>query len=191
MATSLPVTTLARARQRGATLVEVLITLVVIAIGLLGIAALQVRLQSADIESYQRAHAMVLLEDIANRIEANRGQAASYVTGAGSPTGTGATCATAAATRAAVDMSEWCKSLQGAGELVGTSKRGAMLGGRGCVESAGTDTYRVTVAWQGLGPVAAPPAAVACGANLYDGTGCTGDRCRRTLTTLVRIADLG
>lgn len=177
-------------RQRGATLVEVLVTLLVIAIGLLGIAALQVRLQSADIDSYQRAHAMVLLEDMANRIESNRGQAAAYVTTAASPTGTGATCATAAATRAAADTSEWCKALQGASELVGTAKRGAMLGGRGCVESAGTDIYRITVAWQGLGPVTAPPTSVACGANLYDGTGCTGDRCRRVLTTLVRIADL-
>ena len=176
--------------QKGATLVEVLITLLVIAIGLLGIAALQVRLQSADIDSYQRAHAMVLLEDIANRIEANRGQAASYVTGPGSPTGVGVTCATAAATRVQVDLTEWCKSLQGASELVGANKRGAMLGGRGCVEAAGTDTYRITVAWQGLGPVAAPPVSVACGANLYDGAGCTGDRCRRVLTTLVRIADL-
>lgn len=177
-------------RQRGATLVEVLITLLVIAIGLLGVAALQVRLQTADIESYQRAHAMVLLEDIANRIESNRGDAASYVTGAASPTGVGATCATAAATRAELDLSEWCKALQGASELVGTSKRGAMLGGRGCVEGAGANTYRITVVWQGLGPVTAPPASVACGKDLYDGTGCTGDRCRRALTTLVRIADL-
>lgn len=178
-----------RKGQEGVALVEVLITLVVIAIGLLGIVALQVKLQAADVESYQRAHAMVLLEDIANRIEANRGLAASYVTGT-TATGTGVTCATSAGTRAVADLSDWCKSLQGASELVGANKRGAMLGGRGCVESAGVNTYRITVAWQGLGPVVAPPVSVACGKDLYDGTGCAGDRCRRVLTTIVRIANL-
>lgn len=179
-----------RQGQAGVALLEVLITLVVIAIGLLGIVALQVRVQAADVESYQRAHAMVLLEDLANRIETNRGDAAAYITGTSTPTGTGATCAVAAASRAELDLAEWCKSLQGASELVGSNKRGAMLGGRGCVESAGTNAYRITVAWQGLGPVAPPPLSVACGKDLYDGTGCTGDRCRRVLTTIVRIADL-
>lgn len=181
----------AAGRQEGVALLEVLIALLVVAIGLLGIAALQVRLQTDDIESYQRAHALVLIEDLANRIAVNRAQAASYVTAAGTHTGVGVTCAGAAATRAALDMSEWCKALQGSAELVGTAKRGAMIGGRGCIEAAGTDAYRITVAWQGLGPVAAPPAAVGCAANLYDGASCTGDQCRRVLTTVVRIADLG
>jgi type IV pilus assembly protein PilV len=50
----------------------------------------------------------------------------------------------------------------------------------------------VTVAWQGLTPLAAPPASVDCGANSYDaGSGnCVNDLCRRAVTTLVRIAIL-
>jgi type IV pilus assembly protein PilV len=53
----------------------------------------------------------------------------------------------------------------------------------------------VTVAWQGLAPISAsaPPASVACGSNQYNGgTGsvCTGDLCRRAVTTLVIIPDL-
>jgi hypothetical protein len=51
----------------------------------------------------------------------------------------------------------------------------------------------VTVAWQGMAPISAPPETVACGLNLYDGgTGsvCTDDLCRRVVTTVVRIPTL-
>jgi type IV pilus assembly protein PilV len=53
--------------------------------------------------------------------------------------------------------------------------------------------YMVTVAWQGMVPLAPPPASVTCGASAYDvggATGCTGDLCRRYVTTIVRIASL-
>jgi type IV pilus assembly protein PilV len=68
-----------------------------------------------------------------------------------------------------------------------------MLGGRGCVQSLGGNVYMVTVAWQGLAPVAAPPASVTCGAGSYNGgTGspCQNDLCRRAVTTVVHIATL-
>jgi type IV pilus assembly protein PilV len=64
-----------------------------------------------------------------------------------------------------------------------------MLGGRGCVEDLGNGAYMITVAWQGLTPIAAP--VPACGQGSYDGgTTCTGDRCRRVVTTIVRIGNL-
>ena len=66
-------------------------------------------------------------------------------------------------------MRDWCNALQGAGETMGGSNLGAMVGGRGCVEALGGDQYLVTVAWQGMGPVSAPPAGVTCGQDLYDG----------------------
>jgi type IV pilus assembly protein PilV len=70
-----------------------------------------------------------------------------------------------------------------------------MIGGRGCVEAIPTapGEYLVTVAWQGLTPISAPPAGVACGRDDYDGeagSACTGDLCRRVVTTVVRIGDL-
>jgi type IV pilus assembly protein PilV len=49
----------------------------------------------------------------------------------------------------------------------------------------------VTVAWQGLGAVSAPPNSVACGKDLYnDSATCAGDRCRRAVTSIVKIAPL-
>jgi type IV pilus assembly protein PilV len=56
----------------------------------------------------------------------------------------------------------------------------------------GNNEYLVTIAWQGLVPISAPPNGVSCGKDLYDTTGtrCVGDLCRRTVTTLVRIGAL-
>ena len=71
--------------QCGASMIEVLVTTVILAIGLLGLAGLQSRLGLSEMESYQRAQALVLLQDMANRIATNRADAANYVTGAASP----------------------------------------------------------------------------------------------------------
>lgn len=177
------------------TMVEVLVTVVILTMGLLPLLQLQTRVQLAGLESYQRAQALVLLDDMASRLASNRRDAASYAT----TTGEGATCATSPTTPKDIDISEWCNALQGAGETTGTSKLGAMVGGRGCIEGIGNDEYLVTVAWQGLTPIAAPPDSVACGKGLYNGligsngttrSPCDNDLCRRTVTTLVRFATL-
>lgn len=180
--------------QRGTSMIEVLVTLVILAIGLLGLAGMQVRLQMSEMEGYQRAQAIILLEDMAHRFAVNRGAAADYVTGAASPLGGNTACPVAVATLQQRDAREWCGALQGAAEKSGSSNVGTMIGGRGCIENLNNNEYLITVAWQGLGAVSAPPASVACGQDLYDGgagSSCTGDRCRRTVTTIVKIAPLG
>jgi type IV pilus assembly protein PilV len=153
---------------------------------------LQMRLELSDMESYQRAQALALLDDMANRMAANRDQAATYVTTAVSPLGAGMACPTTSATVQQTDTAQWCEALQGAAEKLGNSKTGAAIGARGCVENIGTNEYLLTVAWQGMTPVSAPPGAVGCGASLYDtaGSSCTGDMCRRVVTTVVNIATL-
>lgn len=186
-----------RRSMAGATMIEVLVTMVIIAFGLLGIAGLQVRLQSSEIEAYQRTQALLLLNDLKWRIEANRLQSAKYAETAplSAPVGAGVACPVPTApTMAERDLAQWCEALQGAAELTGANPAGAMIGGRGCVEdltpvpATAGQVVRVTVAWQGLTPVAAP--AEACGSGLYDGPGCEADRCRRTVSTIVRLANL-
>lgn len=177
--------------QRGSSLLEVLITVIIIAIGLLGLAGLMARLHASEMESYQRAQAVILLEDMVHRIEANRKAAGDYVTTAANPLGVGVSCPATATTLQQRDTSQWCAALQGAAELTGTSSVGAMIGGRGCIEDLGNSEYMVTVAWQGLGAVSAPPASVACAKNLYNDTStCAGDRCRRAVTAIVKVAHL-
>jgi type IV pilus assembly protein PilV len=185
---------------RGTSMIEVLVTLVIIAFGLLGMVGLQAKLQSTEMESYQRTQALLLLDDLRGRIEANRLQVANYPEHApvDAPVGAGMTCPAAGAgsTRALQDVNQWCLDLQGAAEKASGNSVGAMIGGRGCVEDlgvgpAGDLTVRVSVAWQGLTPIAAPTEA--CGANLYNGaagTPCQGDLCRRVVSTVVRIANL-
>jgi type IV pilus assembly protein PilV len=179
--------------QRGASMIEVLVTIIILSFGLLGLVGLQTKLQASEMEAYQRAQALVLLQDMASRIAANRNDAASYVTSAAIGAGNACPPVSGSSTQQEKDVSEWCDALQGAAETSGTSKIGAMIGGRGCVESIGSGEYMVTVAWQGLGPLAAPPSSVACGAGLYNGgtgSACINDLCRRAVTTIVRIAAL-
>jgi type IV pilus assembly protein PilV len=177
---------------RGVSMIEVMVTLVILGLGLLGLAGLQSRLQVSEIEAYQRAQALVLLEDMASRLASNRDIAATvnYITA--SPLGTGAAACTvgANATRQQRDSCEWNNALQGAAELAGSSRVGAMAGARGCVERVGTtNQFVVTVAWQGMGPSSVPPGS--CGAGQYNnGTNCVDDRCRRAVITTVRIGSL-
>lgn len=175
--------------QAGVGLIEMMVTLVIMAFGLLGLVGLQSRLQASEMEAYQRSQALILMSDMAQRIAINRRAAPAYVTAAA--IGDGA-CPAATGSRQQIDAAEWCEALQGAAERSGTSKVGTVIGGRGCVQDLGNNEYLVTVAWQGLLPIAAPPDGVSCGKDLYDdsSTRCVADRCRRTVTTLVRIGAL-
>ena len=184
-------------RQQGATLIEILVTIVIVAFGLLGLAGLQMRMQMSEVESYQRSQALMLANDMASRIATNRFNSTSYVSTT-NKLGTSFDCAgIATTTQAGNDLQEWCYALQGAGESVtsggSTSKTGAMINGKGCITSASNGDIIVTVVWQGLTPISAPPSSVSCAANDYDGTGtstCTSDRCRRFITTIVRLGTL-
>ncbi|HUP92027.1 MAG TPA: prepilin-type N-terminal cleavage/methylation domain-containing protein [Solimonas sp.] len=178
-------------RQRGTSLIEVLVTMVIIAIGLLGLASLQSNLQVNDVESYQRAQAAILLKDMSSRLAANRHMRLNYVqNNIGS-----AACpvTTNASTRAQLDLAQWCRSLRGAAERQGASEVGAMVGARGCITAINANTYLVSVAWQGLVPVSAPPVGLPCGANQYDGaagSSCIADRCRRVIGAVVQVGNL-
>lgn len=174
------------------TLIEVLVTILILSVGLLGMAGLQSRLQQSEMESYQRSQALVLLDDMANRIATNRRVASTYDTG-GVPLGSGMTCPTGNANQRERDIAEWCNALQGAAEALAGTNAGAMIGGRGCIENLGGGEFRVSVAWQGLTALSAPPVALTCGANQYNGptgTECSLDRCRRVVSTIIRVADL-
>lgn len=178
--------------QQGISLIEVMVTVLILAIGLLGMAGLQSRLQVTEMEAYQRSQALLLLKDMEGRLISNRNNAGSYVT-ATTGVGAGIICPTTTASQVNRDLGQWCLALQGAGESASGNSVGAMLGGRGCVESLGGGAYMLTVAWQGLTPLSAPPASVACGQGSYNGaTGsvCQNDLCRRVVTTIVRVNTL-
>jgi len=181
-----------RTRESGYLMIEVLITMFILAIGLLGVVGLQARSQQAETDSYQRTQALVLLRDMADRISANRTAAfdtttSPYVIGTAAPLGNGATknCS-APVTTADIDLCSWSAELLGAAETSGGSNVGAMIGARGCITSPALHTYLIQIVWQGLTPSAAPPASVACGSGSYGAS----DDFRRAATTIVQIGDI-
>jgi type IV pilus assembly protein PilV len=166
---------------RGFILLEVLVTIVILAIGLLGIAGLQARATVAESEGYQRAQALVLAQDMVDRVYANRDQAATYVQNDVGASGTVSVCA---GTVAQKDVCEWGNLLIGASESAGGSSVGTLLGGRGCITAGGANEYFVTVVWQGLVTTSADT-TVACGLDQY-----SDNRLRRFITTRVVISTL-
>lgn len=141
-------------KPRGFTLLEVLIALVILVFGLLGIAGLMSKGQRASYEAYQRGQAVMIANDMAERIRANRAQAAAYAAGAPTtaPLGAGTlynqllsdslstnncslfNCSTQALVN--YDLAQWDGLLFGYPErqTTGAASIGAIIKARGCIE---------------------------------------------------------
>ena len=177
--------------QRGTTMLEVLVTIIILAFGMLGLAGLQSKIFVAEMESYQRGQAVVLMNNMVERINANRNAADTYVGIAVGKEDDGepADCSGAAAGLER-DRCEWSNALKGAAETSGGKTVGGAIGARGCVteirktdDTLGVCTpgiYLVTVAWQGLSPTSEPN--VACGKDEFG-----DERLRRALSARVSI----
>lgn len=187
-------------KRSGFSMVEVLVTLIILLVGLLGLAGLHIQAQRSQTESYQRVQALILLDDMVGRLNANRGAASCYAfvtNGMGTVIpflGTGAAPVPACTTGtgptydfAKQDLQDWSNLLAGAAEVSGGSS--AIVGARGCVSyvgpADGSGIYTITVAWQGLGNTAEPPASLSCGAGLYG-----SETKRRVVSVTLRIATL-
>ena len=147
--------------SRGFTLIEVLVTLVILTFGLLGIAGLMAKGQRIAFEAYQRQQAVALASDMGERIRGNRLLASvcppgpactTYIAGApiATPVGTGVfyndyrtgaikDCATQVCTiqeLALYDIALWDGLLNGYSEQqTGSGTRvGGIVSARGCIE---------------------------------------------------------
>jgi len=184
-------------------MLEVLVTILILAFGMLGLAGLQSKIFSAEMESYQRAQAVVLMNDMVERLNANRDAAASYVPSVLGTTILGPAsdgqpappnpCPTASATSADIvarDQCEWSQALKGVAETSGSQSVGGMIGAIGCIKQLQAQQttptcvpgiYLVSVAWQGLNATSIP--SVGCGQGSFGGD----DRFRRAISTRVAI----
>lgn len=97
-------------KNSGFSLLELLVTLVILSIGLLGLGLMQTTGLGLTKSAYARTQAMMLASDIADRIRANEGAAASYV-GTSASTIVEPTCIAnnpcSGAQLAASDLSDW------------------------------------------------------------------------------------
>jgi type IV pilus assembly protein PilV len=141
-------------KQRGFTLIEILVTLVILAIGLLGLAGLVLEGMRNNQGAYLRTQASILAYDMADRMRANKASAADYAPfTTGVTNGTPATtslpsCASASTgctpvAQADVDLVEWTRQIQGVGsDLV------MLPGGVGTITQDATSlSYTVAVTW--------------------------------------------
>lgn len=195
-------------KGHGFTLLEVLVAMLVVLVGVLGAIGLSVKMVQQETESYQRVQALNLLQEMVDKLNANRQVAACYSNGSGT---TGLTlgvdysstpsCAASVVTavdakatptavqlaQAIADLVEWNRHLQGfAAQDASSANVGALIGARGCIVlvDPALKIFRISVAWQGLGPTVAPSSA--CGKDNYG----TDDSLRRTVNAVVRIGDL-
>lgn len=196
--------------QRGLSLIEILVTLILVAVGLLGLVGLLVQSQRSQFESYQRVQALTLLDDMVGRIQANRAVARCYAVSSASGdtflgngssltdyqagASTTPSCDGASAQQGSMvlaDLRAWNALLLGAGEIAASGdKAGAMIGARGCVQAitGSPHTYQVSVVWQGIADTASPT-GINCASG--DAAALFGSAARRrAVSAVVQIATL-
>ena len=133
-------------RQRGVSMIESLVALLVLAIGVLGLAGLQTRSLVETRHTNARANALMLANDLAERMRLNRDQA--IITDNSNPylrdfeqsIAAGPTCTTKACTPAELgqfDRDEWSRSV-----------RQLLPGGQARVEAPANNQIRVTFRWR-------------------------------------------
>lgn len=178
--------------QKGFSLLEVLVSIVILAIGLLGLAGLQTKANEIEMEAYQRSVALMLVQDMADRVSAGRKYVDTFKTQSLVTYGVGDGQPTACADTADVSaqLCEWSNAMKGAAEATAKGNIGAPIGMRGCLISipptdGALGEFFVVGVWQGLMPTASPPAntpGAQCAADVVFGAGL-----RRAVVTRVLI----
>jgi len=140
-------------KNRGVGLIEVLIALLVMAVGILGFVGLQSTAKRTGYEALQRSTAVYLVNDILERMRSNAtavygGDYSVQDLGGGSLGDTAPACVDAASCSpgeiASYDLWEWEQRLDGSTE----GDRGGLVSPRGCVNT-NNGFVTVAVAWRG------------------------------------------
>ncbi|OUS06711.1 type IV pilus modification protein PilV [Gammaproteobacteria bacterium 42_54_T18] len=144
--------------QRGFSLIEVLITLLIVAIGLMGTATMQLTGLNSNQSAYLRSQASILVYDMADRMRAN---AASAIAGdydgfkfkaskseleglvSGNCTATAGGCSGDG--QSATDKYEWAQNIMGAG-----SESALLPGAIGEISMDENGFSTVSISWQEL-----------------------------------------
>ncbi|MPY20990.1 type IV pilus modification protein PilV [Shewanella psychropiezotolerans] len=151
-------------KSNGFSLVEVLVSLVILVIGLIGIFNLHLVAKRGSFESFQQTQASYYAIDIINRMKLNRSQlvgyAGTYAGNLSEPSqscdvalnvgggNAGITC-TNVQTRA-WDLYGWEQSMNGVGETKGTRSIGGLDTPTACIQVSGTGDVLVVMTWRGI-----------------------------------------
>lgn len=131
--------------QDGFSLLEVLVTMGILSVALMGLAFLQAQGMQMSTSAYARTQASILAGDIIDRMRLNSGNAADYDTDGFTPDTS--LCNDTAAPAADNDRHCWFKRILGRGEPGDADYMPpALPGGDGAIDVAG-GTVTVTVSW--------------------------------------------
>ena len=129
-----------RRQQRGDTMIEVLVTILILAVGVLGVAAMQVTTLKNLNSSHSASIAAMLAEDFGERMRANNTAALdnSYVHSAAPTNVTNCVASTCSPTDLAIyDMNTWWQALSA----------NLPSGSAEVTRDVGSDTFVITVRW--------------------------------------------
>lgn len=149
-------TALTPSNARGFTLVEVLIALIIMSVGMLGIAGLYVHSMAAGRTSIFRHHAVTLAGDVADRIRANPSAGVAY-----EGAGVNNNCVTGGVDCTPVEMAQndiflWQRAVGAVAGVDGALPNGNIAVDFTDVADPAPDTYRITVTWSEAGAAVQP-----------------------------------
>lgn len=133
-------------RHAGFTLIEILVTLVVLSIGLLGIAGMQAGALKNNHAAYTKTQATNLAMDMADRIRANSAGSANYddfdskINTTSNPGCIASASGCTTAEMAQYDLFEWSQPLNAANKPI-------LSEGRGLITENGGE-FTITIAWR-------------------------------------------
>lgn len=167
-----------RCRMRGVSLIEVAVSVLILSIGALGLAGVQISAKRAGHEALQRTVAASLATELIERMRANPSVLDDYITtGVGSviralPTKPGNDCSTKAsactsAGLAVWDLWEWERALNGDTAIRAGVAAGGLISPVGCVTVVNR-LVTVAIAWRGSNNLTDLNAGSGCGTGKYE-----------------------
>lgn len=180
-------------------MIEVLVAVVILSIGLLGTAALQIQSKRANLGSVERTLASMLVNDMFERMRANPSSFNVYLTrlepgdevGKGSIGEPSQACTAVEPcdpTQLALrDIWEWEQQLMGASEMSGTTQTGGLVLPLACMTGpagGGDGEYTIAINWRGHSEFTDGAPTDPCNADAsgrYDGDGGATGTLRRVI----------
>jgi len=170
--------------QQGLTLIEILITILVMGFGLLGVAQMQTVSLQSNYESAQRTIATYLADDIIARMRSTPlADLDDYETGSNpigykdpdsspNPSSVADECTAAlncsVSEKISRDLWEWKEALIGTAELKGSTNTGGLLNPSGCIQ-VDNNQIQVIISWDSIGNAKATD-TTSCGTGSDDYT---------------------